>query len=106
MILAGRRINEGMGAFVAQRLVKLLARSDVRIQGARVGILGLTFKQDVPDLRNTKVVDIVRELEQYGIKPIVHDPLVLDDPHAKRVRSPVQPWRSSLGLTRDRPFRS
>jgi UDP-N-acetyl-D-glucosamine/UDP-N-acetyl-D-galactosamine dehydrogenase len=99
VILAGRRINEGMGAFVAQRMVKLLARSDVRIQGARVGILGLTFKQDVPDLRNTKVVDIVRELEQYGIKPIVHDPLVLDDPHAEsECGLKVQPWSELVGL--------
>jgi UDP-N-acetyl-D-galactosamine dehydrogenase len=76
VILAGRRINEGMGSFVAQRLVKLLARAGVRIQGARVGVLGLTFKQDVPDTRNTKVVDILHELTQYGIEPLVHDPLV------------------------------
>ena len=99
VILAGRRINEGMGAFVAQRLVKMLARSDVRIQGARVGLLGLTFKQDVPDLRNTKVVDIVKELEQFGIKAIVHDPLVMDDPHAESeygIR--LQPWSELVGL--------
>jgi UDP-N-acetyl-D-galactosamine dehydrogenase len=96
VILAGRRINEGMGAFVAQRLVKLLARADVRIQGARVGILGLTFKQDVPDLRNTKVVDIVTELRQYGVEPLVHDPLVQNDPHAAdEVRIELKP-RSEL----------
>ncbi|HTQ05760.1 MAG TPA: nucleotide sugar dehydrogenase [Polyangiaceae bacterium] len=93
VILAGRRINEGMGPFVAQRLVKHLARADVRIQGARVGILGLTFKQDVPDLRNTKVVDIVKELEQFGIEPIVHDPLV-DGDASRDLEHPVhlQPW--------------
>jgi UDP-N-acetyl-D-glucosamine/UDP-N-acetyl-D-galactosamine dehydrogenase len=79
VILAGRRINEGMGAFIAQRLVKLLARADMKIQGARVGVLGLTFKPDVSDLRNTKVVDILHELEQYGITPLVHDPLVERD---------------------------
>jgi UDP-N-acetyl-D-glucosamine/UDP-N-acetyl-D-galactosamine dehydrogenase len=83
VILAGRRINEGMGAFVAQRLVKLLARADIKIQGARVGVLGLTFKPDVPDLRNTKVVDILHELEQYGITPLVHDPLVERDGSAE-----------------------
>ncbi len=93
VILAGRRINEGMGPFVAQRLVKHLARADVRIQGARVGILGLTFKQDVPDLRNTKVTDIVKELEQFGIEPIVHDPLV-DGEASQHLEHPVrlQPW--------------
>jgi UDP-N-acetyl-D-glucosamine/UDP-N-acetyl-D-galactosamine dehydrogenase len=99
VILAGRRINEGMGGFVAQRLVKHLARADVRIQGARVGILGLTFKQDVPDLRNTKVVDIVKELEQFGIEPIVHDPLVGSD-GARDLEHPVRflPWSEFTGL--------
>jgi UDP-N-acetyl-D-glucosamine/UDP-N-acetyl-D-galactosamine dehydrogenase len=76
VILAGRRINEGMGPFVAQRLVKLLANADVRIKSARVAILGLSFKQDVPDLRNTKVVDIVHELRHFGIDPMIVDPLV------------------------------
>jgi len=83
VILAGRRINEGMGPFIAQRLVKFLAQADVPIRSARVGILGLTFKNDVRDLRNTKVVDIVSELRQFGIEPMVHDPLV-DPEHAKR----------------------
>src|SRR6185369_770987 len=69
VILSGRRINEGMGPFVAQRLVKLLARAGVTSKAARVGILGFTFKQNVPDLRNTKVVDIVRELREFGIDP-------------------------------------
>jgi UDP-N-acetyl-D-galactosamine dehydrogenase len=97
VILAGRRINEGMGPFVAQRLVKLLARGDVRIKGARVGILGLTFKPDVPDTRNTKVVDIIHELEQFGIEPVVHDPLL-----AEQARAPegvrIQPWSELAGL--------
>ncbi len=91
VILAGRRINEGMGPFTAQRVVKMLARSNVRIQGARVGILGLTFKQDVPDTRNTKVVDIVRELQQFGIEPILHDP-ILDGTHAGPEGLRMQPW--------------
>jgi UDP-N-acetyl-D-galactosamine dehydrogenase len=76
VILAGRRINEGMGAFIAQRLVKMLAAAGVRLKSARVGVLGLTFKQDVPDVRNTKVVDIIRELRQFGVEALVHDPLV------------------------------
>jgi len=98
VILAGRRINESMGPFVAQRVVKLLALADTRIQGARVGILGLTFKQDVPDLRNTKVLDIVHELRQFGIEPLVHDPIADrdGDPHECDVK--LQPWSELVGL--------
>ncbi|HEX7671615.1 MAG TPA: nucleotide sugar dehydrogenase [Polyangiaceae bacterium] len=92
VILAGRRINEGMGAFVAQRLVKLLARADVPIKSARVGILGLTFKQDVPDLRNTKVVDVVSELQQFGIEPMVHDPLVTPEDAMREYGLRLCPW--------------
>ncbi len=76
VILAGRRINDGMGAFVGQRLVKLLIRAGLPVKGARVGILGLTFKEDVPDLRNSRVPDIVAELEEFGITAMVHDPLI------------------------------
>jgi UDP-N-acetyl-D-glucosamine/UDP-N-acetyl-D-galactosamine dehydrogenase len=79
VILAGRRINEGMGPYVAQRVVKLLAHGSVPISSARVGILGLTFKQDVPDIRNTKVVDIVSELRQFGVEPMVHDPRAIPE---------------------------
>jgi UDP-N-acetyl-D-glucosamine/UDP-N-acetyl-D-galactosamine dehydrogenase len=75
VILAGRRINDGMGAFVAQRLVKLLVAADRTVKQARVGILGLTFKEDVPDLRNSRVPDIIAELKGYGIVPMVCDPL-------------------------------
>ncbi|MDX8455988.1 nucleotide sugar dehydrogenase [Mesorhizobium sp. VK9D] len=75
IILAGRRINDGMGAFVAQQIVKQLIRSDLPVKGASVGVLGLTFKEDVPDLRNSRVFDMVRELRQFGIAPKVHDPL-------------------------------
>ena len=75
VILAGRRINDGMGAFVAQKLVKLLIARDVPVRRARVGVLGLTFKENVPDLRNSRVPDIVRELQSFGIAALVHDPL-------------------------------
>ncbi|HEV7372066.1 nucleotide sugar dehydrogenase [Arenibaculum sp.] len=74
VILAGRRINDGMGAFIARKLVKLLIEADRPVRGARVGILGLTFKENVPDLRNSKVIDIVRELREFGVEPMVHDP--------------------------------
>jgi UDP-N-acetyl-D-glucosamine/UDP-N-acetyl-D-galactosamine dehydrogenase len=92
VILSGRRINEGMGAFVAQRLVKFLARADVPIKSARVGILGLTFKQDVPDVRNTKVVDIVTELRQFGVDPLVHDPLVQPEDAVRAYGLRMAPW--------------
>jgi len=75
VILSGRRINDGMGAYVAQRVVKLLARRDQPIRNARVGILGFTFKENVPDIRNSKIVDIYRELRAFGIESMVHDPV-------------------------------
>jgi UDP-N-acetyl-D-glucosamine/UDP-N-acetyl-D-galactosamine dehydrogenase len=75
VILSGRRINDGMGGFIAQRLVKLMIAVERPIKGARVGILGLTFKEDVPDLRNSRVPDIIAELKGFGIEPMVHDPL-------------------------------
>ncbi len=75
VILAGRRINDGMGTFVAQKLVKLLIARDVPVRRARVAVLGLTFKENVPDLRNSRVPDIVRELASFGIDAKVHDPL-------------------------------
>lgn len=73
-ILAGRRINDGMGAFIATKMVKLLLASGREGRGLRVGVLGLTFKEDVPDIRNSRVPDILHELREFGIEPIVHDP--------------------------------
>jgi len=75
VILAGRRINDSMGAYLGQRLVKLLVQANLPIYNARVGILGLTFKENVPDIRNSRVPDIVAELQQFGINPLIHDPL-------------------------------
>lgn len=75
VILAGRSINNGVGAYVAQRAMKMLSRAGMPLRDARVGILGLTFKEDVPDLRNSRVPDIVRELREFGIDPLVADPL-------------------------------
>ncbi|MDR1125824.1 MAG: nucleotide sugar dehydrogenase [Deltaproteobacteria bacterium] len=74
VILAGRRVNDGMGKYVAESLVKQLIKSGFRISGAKVGIFGLTFKENVPDLRNTRVVDIVAELRDFGLEVQVHDP--------------------------------
>jgi UDP-N-acetyl-D-galactosamine dehydrogenase len=75
MILAGRRINDSMGKVVAERLVKLLIRTGTLVRGARVAVLGLTFKENVPDIRNTKVVDILHELQDFGVEALVHDPV-------------------------------
>ncbi len=75
VILAGRRINDGMGKFVAQRLVKMLVNADIPVRGARVGVLGLSFKEDVNDIRNSKVPDIITELKEFGIQAMIHDPL-------------------------------
>jgi UDP-N-acetyl-D-glucosamine/UDP-N-acetyl-D-galactosamine dehydrogenase len=83
MILSGRRINDGMGEFVAQRLVKLLIAAGRPVKDARIGILGLAFKEDVPDLRNSRVPDIVAELATFGIAALVADPLV-DAAEARR----------------------
>lgn len=74
IILSGRRINDDMGRYVAESLVKNLIKTDVPVKEARVAILGFTFKENCPDTRNTKVIDIYRELGEYGIKPMVVDP--------------------------------
>ncbi|MCA1775261.1 MAG: Vi polysaccharide biosynthesis UDP-N-acetylglucosamine C-6 dehydrogenase TviB [Loktanella sp.] len=76
VILAGRRINDGMGAYVAGQLVKAMLKRRIQVDGARVLILGLTFKENCPDLRNTRVVDVVAELRDYGVQVDVHDPWV------------------------------
>lgn len=75
VILSGRRINDGMGSFIAQKLIKMLVAAEKPINGARIGIFGLTFKENVPDLRNSRVPDIIRELHQFGLVPLVHDPM-------------------------------
>jgi UDP-N-acetyl-D-glucosamine/UDP-N-acetyl-D-galactosamine dehydrogenase len=75
VILSGRRINDGMGGFIAQRLVKLLIAAERPVKGAQIGIVGITFKEDVPDLRNSRVPDIVAELREFGIAARVADPL-------------------------------
>ena len=74
VILAGRRINDSMGFYVAERAVKELLKARIPVEGARVAVLGLTFKENCPDIRNTRVVDIITELRDYGIEPLVHDP--------------------------------
>lgn len=75
VILAGRRINDGMAAYVAQQTVKQMIKNGGNVKGARVTVLGLTFKENCPDLRNSKVADVVRELQDFGCEVSVHDPI-------------------------------
>ena len=84
IILAGRRINDDMGKYVAENLVKNLIKADLSVRKAKVGILGFTFKENCPDTRNTKIIDIVRELNEYGIEPVIVD-TTADASEAKRL---------------------
>lgn len=79
IILAGRRINDAMGEHIADRLVKLMVRQGINVVGSKVLVLGLAFKENCPDIRNTKVIDLIRALESYNIQVDVHDPWVSDD---------------------------
>lgn len=74
IILSGRRINDNMGKYVVENLIKKLIKSDVSVKDAKVAILGFTFKENCPDTRNTKIIDIVNELKEYGINPLIADP--------------------------------
>src|SRR5512143_742336 len=75
VILAGRRINDGMGKYIAEQTIKQMIQAGFSVKGAHVIVLGLTFKENCPDLRNSKVIDVVRELESYGVTVHVHDPV-------------------------------
>lgn len=75
VLLAGRRINDNMGKYIAEQTIKHLIHCGHKVRGARIGIFGLTFKEDCPDLRNSRVIDIITELESYGTNVLVHDPL-------------------------------
>jgi len=92
VILAGRRINDGMGKFVAEQTVKQLVRNGWMVKDAPVIVLGLTFKEDCPDLRNSRVIDVIRELQSYGADVHVHDPVA--DPEDAVLEYGVQltPW--------------
>jgi UDP-N-acetyl-D-glucosamine/UDP-N-acetyl-D-galactosamine dehydrogenase len=76
MILAGRRLNDNMAIYVANRIIRLMIKAGISVRGSRIMVLGLTFKENCPDIRNTKVVDMVRELEDVGARVDVHDPWV------------------------------
>ncbi len=92
VILAGRRINDGMAKYVAEQTVKEMVRAGFRLKDCCVNVLGLTFKENCPDLRNSKVADLVRELESYGLRVLVHDPVAdpADAEHEYGIR--LWPW--------------
>ena len=99
IILAGRRINDGMGRYVVAQLVKAMIRKRIQVEGAKVLILGLAFKENCPDLRNTRVVDIVEELKGYNIAVDVHDPWI--DPEEARHEYGINPVEAPLPGTYD-----
>lgn len=98
IILAGRRINDGMGKYVAENTVKLLISTDRPVKHAKVAILGLTFKENCPDTRNTRVVDIIDELNEYGIEPLVCDPVADPDETRKEYGIDLVPFQDIHGV--------
>jgi len=75
IILAGRRMNDSMGQYVASELVKLMLQNDIKVKGSKILVLGITFKENCPDVRNTKVVDVIKSLKEYGVEITIYDPL-------------------------------
>lgn len=99
VILAGRRINDSMGIYLGQRLIKLLGiHGNKPLKEARVGILGLTFKENVRDLRNSRIPELIRELEQFGIEPLVHDPLADEEQARREYNIELNSWGEFLNL--------
>jgi len=98
VILAGRRINDDMGKYIAQRTVKLMTHQGVALKGARVGILGVTFKENVADARNSRVPDIAREFNEFGIESVVYDPIAEAQVVRKEYGIELQPWEALQGV--------
>ncbi len=92
VILAGRRINDGMGKFIAEQTIKQMIRNGSTVKGAPVTVLGLTFKEDCPDLRNSRVIDVIRELESYGVDVHVHDPIADHDEAVHEYGVALKDW--------------
>ena len=92
VILAGRRINDGMGQYVAEQTVKQMIQAGFPVKGSHVNVLGLTFKENCPDLRNSKVIDVIRELESYGVTVHVHDPVALPEEARHEYGVDLIPW--------------
>ncbi len=99
IILAGRRINDEMGKYVADQTVKLLAQKGQAIENQKIAILGFTFKENCPDIRNSRVIDIYNELESYGAHPIVHDPIADPEDTQKEYGIQLTPWDAIQDVT-------
>jgi len=98
VILAGRRINDGMGKFIAEKTIKLMIQQGTNIKGAKVIVLGLTFKEDCADMRNSKVIDIIHELQDFGCEIAVHDPIADPQEAMREYGVTLTPWKQ---LSRD-----
>lgn len=98
VILAGRRINDNMGKFVVEKTIKMMISASQPVKGARVGILGLTFKEDCPDLRNTRVMDIINELKSYECQILVHDPMANPEDAKAYYNVELKPWEELTDL--------
>jgi UDP-N-acetyl-D-galactosamine dehydrogenase len=94
VILAGRRINDGMGKYIAEQAVKQLIQSGFHVKGAHVNVLGLTFKENCPDIRNSRVIDVVHELESFGITVHVHDPVADAEEALHEYGVTLTPWEA------------
>ena len=92
VILAGRRINDGMGKYIAEQTVKLMIQAGFHVKGAHVNVLGLTFKENCPDIRNSRVIDVVHELASFGIVVHVHDPLADAEEAMHEYGVTLTPW--------------
>lgn len=92
VILAGRRINDGMGKYIAEQTIKQMSNAGIPIKGSNVIVLGLTFKENCPDLRNSKVIDVIRELDSYGVNVIVHDPIAEPGEAMHEYNVKLVPW--------------
>jgi UDP-N-acetyl-D-galactosamine dehydrogenase len=92
VILAGRRINDGMGKYVAEQTVKQMIQSGFPVKAAKVNVLGLTFKENCPDLRNSRVIDVIGELRSYGVDVHVHDPVASSDAAVHEYGVKLTPW--------------
>lgn len=96
IVLAGRKVNDGMGSFIAQAIIKELVQSGIVVKAAKVLIMGITFKENCPDSRNSKVVDIVNGLKEYGVEPIVTDPLADSEVTQKEYGIDLQPLKERM----------
>jgi UDP-N-acetyl-D-galactosamine dehydrogenase len=94
VILAGRRINDGMAKFVAEKTIKEIIRAGFHVKGCKVNVLGLTFKEDCPDIRNSKVADMITELQSYGVDVHVHDPLADPDEAHHEYGIKLETWEN------------